>query len=215
MQRVIHKEDAAVNRLTQLGLTVGDIHAALGAGQGEARSWSEAAPRVMPGMARWGRINEHLRIRTGRRNWTYENPGGLPLTINPSGELAIVATTGDPQTGSLTGAAPTTKYAKGATYQKVVEDNEQLPLFFVDAEVGPKLHDAAEAPRATWILLYHVTVRGIAVELSLPGKITEQGYVSWWTERILIPFYTFEDVSIGDDKQDEDGQSFDVAVERR
>ncbi|MFC5820667.1 hypothetical protein [Nonomuraea harbinensis] len=214
MQRVIHQEQAAMDRLAQMGLNVEDVHAALKAGQGEAASWSEAAPRVMPGMARWGRINEHLRIRTGRKGWTYENPGGLPLTISPTGEIGIVATTGDVQTGSSTGPAPTTKYAKGATYQKVVEDNEQLPLFFVEPEVGAKLHDAADAPRATWILLYSVTSRGIAVELSLPGKITEQGYVSWWRERILIPAFIFEDVSLGHEQR-EDGQGFDVAVERR
>jgi hypothetical protein len=168
-------------------------------------------------MARWGRINEHFRIRKGRDGWTYDNPGGLPLTVHPSVGFAIVATTGDAQTGKEEGSAPTTKYAKGATYHKVVEDNGQLPLF-VDAEVGPKLHDVVEAKRATWILLYHVTVLGIAAELSLAGSITPQGYVDRWRERILIPFLPFEDVRderIDKDLPGEDGQGFDVAVERR
>lgn len=217
MQRVVHKEGAATSRLAQLGLTVEDIHGALSAGQGEAATWSEAAPKVMPGMGRWGRTNEHLRIRKGRDKWTYENPNGLPLVIHPSGTFAVVATTGNSQTGSSVGPPPTTKYAKGASYQKVVQDNEQLTLpFFVDEMYGPRLHDiVADGPRATWVLLYHVTVSGVAAELSLPGQITEQGYVDQWTERILIPFQPFEDVRIGDDKPGQDGQDFDVTVERR
>jgi hypothetical protein len=217
VQQVVFKEQAAVNRLAQLGLTVDDVHAGLKAGQGEARAWSEAAPLVMPGMARWGRTNEIFRIQMSRQGWTYDNPSGLPVTISPNGEFAIVATTGDRQTGSETGEAPTTRYAKGATYHKVVEDNEQLALFVVDAQVGRKLRAATKkAPRATWILLYYVGLDSIAVELSLPASMTRNGYVDRWRERILIPPYLFENVPTSTDQSgDDDGQSFDVAVERR
>ncbi|MDP9864037.1 MULTISPECIES: hypothetical protein [Streptosporangium] len=217
MERAVHTEKGAVDRLAQLGLKVEEIHAALNAGVGESRTWSEDAPVAMAGMARWGRINEHLRISKSKHEWRAENPRNLPLTIHPTGAFAIVATTGDAQTGSKTGAPPTTKYAKGATYQKVVQDNGQVQLpLFVDAEVGPVLHDiAAEQPRATWVLLYYVTERAVFVELSLPGSITEQGYVDYWRERILIPPYVIESVSVGSEEPREGEQGVDVAVERR
>jgi hypothetical protein len=206
-----------VDRLADLGLKVEEIHAALGVGVGESRTWSEAAPVAMAGMARWGRINEHLRISKSKQKWSYENPRNLPLTIHPTDVFAIVATTGDAQTGSDKGAPPTTKYAKGTTYQKVIEDNAYVQMsLFVDAEVGPVLHDVAEEqPRATWILLYYVTERAVSAELSLPGSITDQGYVDYWRERILIPPYVIEDVPVGGEDRREGEQGVDVAVERR
>ncbi|MFF0308825.1 hypothetical protein ACFYSC_15455 [Streptosporangium sp. NPDC004379] len=219
MERAVYKEQAAEDRLAELGLEVKEIHAALRVGVGESRTWSEAAPVAMAGMARWGRINEYLRISKGKKDWKYENPRNLPLTIHPTGAFAIVATTGDAQTGSETGAPPTTKYAKGATYQKVIKDNEQMQLpLFVDPEVGPVLHDvAAEQPRATWILLYYVTESAVSAELSLPGSITSQGYVDYWRERILIPPYVIENVPIDSEGEEpgEGEQGVNVAVERR
>jgi len=213
----VYTERAAGDRLARLGLRVEEIHEALSVGVGESRTWSEAAPVAMSGMARWGRINEHLRISKAKEGWSFENPRNLPLTIHPTGAFAIVATTGDAQTGSKTGAPPTTKYAKGATYQKVVKDNGQLQLpLFVDAEMGAALHDVAtDQPRATWILLYYVTEHAVLAELSLPGSITAQGYVDFWRERILIPPHAIDNLSVGVEEPGDGEQGVDVAVERR
>src|SRR5262245_38483345 len=118
MHAVIYEERDAVDRLFVMGLSIEDVHAAAKGGDGEARTWTEAAPAAMRGMARWGRTNEILRIRKTRDGWGYRDHHGLPLTLHPSGTIAIVATTGDGLTGRPSGGQPSTKYAKGMTYQK-------------------------------------------------------------------------------------------------
>ena len=46
----------------------------------EARMWSAAAPPVMPGIARWAKTNELLRLRLLARGWSLDNPGLMPPT---------------------------------------------------------------------------------------------------------------------------------------
>ncbi|MBO3745998.1 hypothetical protein J5X84_07965 [Streptosporangiaceae bacterium NEAU-GS5] len=214
MRAVIYRERDAVDRLAGMGLSVEDFHAAAKGGDGEARTWTEAAPAAMRGMARWGRTNEILRIRKSRDGWGHRDHHGLPLTIHPSGRIAIVATTGDALTGQAIGGHPSTKYAKGMTYQRAVEENEQLALFDLE-DFGVRLPPDISERWQTWILLYHVTSEGVFLELSLPRSIAPNGHVDSWHERILIPAYEIDGTPIGDERSVEAGRAVHVAVERR
>jgi hypothetical protein len=217
---LIHEYGDAVARLEQLGLTVEDLVHALKAGDAEARAWTEAAPPIMSGMARWGRTNEALRIRLMRKSgaWIYKNPRNLPLTINEPLSMAMVATTGDAGTGDQR-YGPSTKYAKGVTVVEAVEQNEQLALFSsVDPEVVGKALGAvagAASGLKTWIYLYHVTPEGIFSELSLPETISDDGYIDTWRERIIVPMYRFDDTEPATAIPPDDGGDVTVTVERR
>jgi len=216
---LIHEDDNAVTRLAALGLTVDDLVSALMAGDAEARAWTEAAPLNMPGMARWGRTNESLRIGLARKSkdWTYKNPRNLPLTINEPIAVAIVATSGDGGTGDRKWL-PSTKYAKGIAVAEAVGQNEQLALFSdVDAEVGNALGAVAASSSGlkTWIYLYRVTPEGVFSELSLPETISDDGYIDRWRERIIVPMYRFDDAVAAATAHPDDGGDVTVAVERR
>ena len=105
-------EDEAVDRLAELGLTSRSSSGWSG-GPTLRRACARALdPPIMEGLTRWGRTNRFLREELIPAGWRFDNPRNLPRTIHPSGEFAIVATTGDELTG-LADLLPATKYAKG------------------------------------------------------------------------------------------------------
>ena len=112
LQPLVHDTGAAVGRLTGLGLSAEDFAFVLRGADAEARMWTPLAPPVMPGIARWGKTNELLRVRLLPRGWSHDNPKNLPRTISPTGDFAIVGTTGDAATG-FAGGKPTTRYPQG------------------------------------------------------------------------------------------------------
>jgi hypothetical protein len=188
MQPIVHADAAAVSRLAKLALTPQDLVAALRGADTEARMWTTLAPPMMTGMVRWGKTNELLRERLVKRGWSHDNPKGLPRTIDPGREFAIVATTGDSATG-LPDSNPSTKYAKGVQTVRAIGRNLQLAFDFPDMDMaeGPWAMASDEDPLATWLLLYHVAPEQIRAELSLANGIDLRGHVSAWIERIILP----------------------------
>lgn len=188
MQPIVHEDTAAASRLAELALTPQDLVATLRGADDEARKWTTLAPPMMAGMVRWGKTNELLRDRLVQRGWSHDNPKGLPRTISPGREFAIVATTGDPATG-LSGSNPSTKYAKGVQTVRAIGRNLQLAFDFPDMDMAEALWAVAsqEDSLATWLLLYHVAPEQIRAELSLANGIDLRGHVSAWIERIILP----------------------------
>jgi hypothetical protein len=185
MEPVVH-ENAAADRLAKLTLTAADLISPLVGADQEARRWTPLAPPMMAGLARWGKTNELLRARLVERGWSHDNPKGLPRTISPARDFAIVATTGDAVTG-YAGASPSTKYAKGIATMRAIDRNfHQLAFDFSDLYMG-KDYWADGDDLATWLLLYHVTTGQVRAELSLGNGIDRRGHVSEWIERIILP----------------------------
>ena len=189
MEPVVHENAAAAKRLAELDLTAADLISALIGADLEARTWTPLAPPMMAGLARWGKTNELLRARLVGRGWSHDNPKGLPRTISPAGDFAIVATTGDALTG-YPGGRPSTKYAKGiATVRAIGRNFHQLAFDFSDAYTGEDSWAVGDDgdDLATWLLLYHVTPDQVRAELSLGNGIDRRGHVSEWIERIILP----------------------------
>lgn len=217
MQALEYADGAGTVRLKELGLTLEDLEFALRGADAEARTWSAAAPPIMPGLARWGKTAELLRLRLLPRGWSQDNPRGLPRAIGPGPgpgrEVAIVATAGDAATG-LPKANPANRYPKGIETMKAVERNVQLAFDFSDlfGEAGPD-----DDVLATWLLLYNVTPTEIRAELSLPSDITPTGFVSAWQERILLPVIDLTSPDVTGRGLPERGENRDVtvAVEQR
>src|SRR5215216_3323218 len=105
-------DEAAVDRLAELGLAVEIVERVGRRADAEAGTCTLLDPPIMEGLIRWGRMNRFLREELVPRGWRFDNPRNLPRTIHPSGEFAIVATTGDEATGDEE-LRPTTKYLKG------------------------------------------------------------------------------------------------------
>ena len=210
-------ERAAVDRLAELGLSVEIVERVVRRADAEASMCTELDPPIMEGLTRWGRTNRFLREELIFAGWGFDNPRNLPRTIHPSGEFAIVATTGDELTG-LAELLPATKYAKGYATAQAVGINEQLALDFGDFDLGLGDGWPAEArDLATWLLLFHVDEDGFRAELSLPNAIAD-GRITGWAERIILPVFPRDEdrlpallTAFGAD-QDED---IVVAVSRR
>jgi hypothetical protein len=188
MEPVVHENAAAAKRLAELALTTADLIDALTGADTEARSWTPLAPPMMAGLARWGKTNELLRARLAKRGWRHDSLKGMPRTISPARNFAIVATTGDAVTGHLDGS-PSTKYAKGIQTVRAVGRNVQLAFDFPDPYPGEARWAMADdrGGLATWLLLYHVAPDQIRAELSLANGIDQRGHVSAWIERIILP----------------------------
>lgn len=209
-------ERAAIGRLAELGLTAELVERVMRRADAEASMCTALDPPIMEGLTRWGRTNRFLREELIPAGWSFDNPRNLPRTIHPSGEFAIVATTGDELTG-LAELLPATKYAKGYATAQAVGINEQLALDFCDFDLGLDDDRANARDAATWLLLFHVDEDGFRAELSLPNAIVD-GRITGWAERIILPVFPRDEdrlaallPSFGAD-QDED---IVVAVNRR
>src|SRR5450432_3734805 len=88
-------EDEAVDRLPEFGLTAEVVERVVRRADAEASMCTALDPPIMEGLTRWGRTNRFLREELIPAGWSFDNPRNLPRTIHPSGEFAIVATTGD------------------------------------------------------------------------------------------------------------------------
>jgi len=213
MAAQIHVEDAAVDRLAELGLSVEIIERVVRKADAEASMCTPLDPPIMEGLTRWGRTNRFLREELIPVGWTFDNPRNLPRTIHPSGEFAIIATTGDELTGLLD-LLPATKYTKGFATIQAVETNVQLTLDFADFDPGAPDGQTGDAgDLLTWLMLFRVDDEGFRVELSLPDAIVD-GRITSWAERIILPAFPRDDDRLPSlQAADGDDQSGEILVE--
>jgi hypothetical protein len=213
-------EDAAVDRLAELGISVDMVERVVRRANAEANLCTPLDPPIMEGLTRWGRTTRYLREELIPTGWRFDNPRNLARTIHPDGEFAIVATSGDEATG-LIDLVPTTRYPKGYATVRAVETNEQLALDFDDLDLGPDADADADADEPiisndmlTWYMLFYKDDEGFRVELSLPDGIVD-GRITSWVERIVLPTFPHdEDRSIDLTSQPQPvDQESDIVVE--
>lgn len=187
MSALVHIDDEANSRLTQLGLELEWITRALQRGDAESRTVSQMAPKGFEGTTRWGRVAEFLREDLCSRDWTPDDTHNIARSISPTGEISVVVTTGSKGTG-VDGPDPSTKYTKGAGFAASIETNLTLDLEFT-SEVARTLGIApsTDSPMQTWLLLFMVEKDVIYAELSMPDAISDDGQITSWRERILLP----------------------------
>lgn len=205
-------EDEATNRLDQLGLSVEKVHRALLRADAEARQSNDLDPPNLGGFNRWGKGVRFLREELLPDGWTYDNSRLFCRTIHPSGDFAIVVSSGDCFAGEfLSGVSPSTKYGKGETVVRAIATNEQLMLDFEIADAHPTVDSGA---MITWFLLFRATSDAIFAEVSLPSAISE-GTISDWNERIIIPPIDRETLDFASEDRSDDEDGYDVNVSMR
>src|SRR5690348_10745294 len=202
----------AVDRLAELDLSAELIERVVRRADAEANICTELDPPIMEGLTRWGRMNRFLREELIPAGWRFDNPRNLPRTIHPSGEFAIVATTGDEVTG-LAALLPTTKYLKGEATVQAIAVNEQLTLDFGDFPPGPDdIPAGGSRELLTWFMMFHTDEEGFRVELSLPNAITD-GRITSWAERIILPVFPRDDDRLTSPVTPDSGDLAEVVVE--
>jgi hypothetical protein len=209
--RVLAGSEAS-GRLAELGLTIELIERVVRRADAEASICTALDPPIMEGLTRWGRMNRFLREELIPAGWRFDNPRNLPRTIHPSGEFAIVATTGDELTG-LAGLLPATKYLKGDATVQAIAVNEQLTLDFGDFPPGPDdIPVGGSGEMLTWFMMFHADEEGFRVELSLPNAITD-GRITSWAERIILPVFPRDDDRLTSLVAPDSGDLDEVVVE--
>lgn len=209
--RVLAGSEAS-GRLAELGLTIELIERVVRRADAEASICTALDPPIMEGLTRWGRMNRFLREELIPAGWRFDNPRNLPRTIHPSGEFAIVATTGDELTG-LAGLLPATKYLKGDATVQAIAVNEQLTLDFGDFAPCPDdIPVGGSGDMLTWFMMFHTDEEGFRVELSLPNAITD-GRITSWAERIILPVFLRDDDRLTSLVTPDSGDLDEVVVE--
>ena len=155
-----------------------------------------------------------LRDRLVPRGWSYSNPRNYALTTEPSGAFTIAVAGGNANTGCE--ANPITRAEKGTATRAAIDRNLQLTFVHVDPEF-PRI----ETPDTilTWILLHFVdeSLGEIRMELSQPAGMDGDGYVTRWSERIILRPETFGMPPERDRRPHDDAgdDAIDIPVERR
>jgi hypothetical protein len=173
-------------RLAELDLSVDTILLALQRADIVTRSGSPLDPPIMEGLTRWGLTTRYLREALIGAGWSYDNPRNLARTIHPTGEFAIVVTTGDDCTG-LPHQNPGPKHPKGYATELAVLGNGQLAL-----DLGPLLPTVVAGravtphPPGPGFCCSTPTRTCSVPKVSLPERFTE-GRITRWRERILLP----------------------------
>lgn len=183
LKRVVVDESWEVDaELHELGLNRDELLQVIEGAKWGRNHWTEWDP---PGYAGWNQYALGTRSlrkvlienRPAQQKWRMDNTGGLCRTIDPSGEMAIVVSSGTPQTGNPN-STPKTLNPKGEHSLRGFRINRsQRDLFGSDvAGTNPWL----------WFLLIHVDGDEVLAELSLPLDVDETGRVNDWLKRIII-----------------------------
>ncbi|MDO9475903.1 MAG: hypothetical protein Q7L07_04250 [Pseudohongiella sp.] len=180
MSSLLHTEENALDRLSQLDIPMAALTESVWQGYLARARTTTNHPRIARGIIMWAEVVAVLREQLISHGWVKEDKGNYELSINEKAGLAVVVTTGDEATGII-GATPSNKCPKGVNTAEAVETNNQLDLF---SELLPAIEDVQG--HTTWVLLMHLAANEVRCELSLPSSISH-GKINGWKERIILP----------------------------
>lgn len=182
----------AEHRVHDLGLATDLIVRALLRADAEAKHTTGLEPPTAEGTIRYLKTVRFLREELVPMGWDIGNYKNFCRTIHPSHEFSIVTSSGDEFTGvDISGKVPCTKYPKGDLTALAVKQNAGQGVF----DLGEEFAEPTVKPAALeniWFLLQRATPEYIYAELSLPTRI-EDGMISDWQERIILPRILRED----------------------
>lgn len=173
--------------LKRLGVPLEILQEAVQAGYlGRISRTSNDAPNA-GGFYQWNDTLRSLRENMVREGWHREDAGNWPTTVHADNKLAIAVSSGNELTGNPR-ATPSTKRAKGARTAQAVNCNRNqlwMPGF------EPTVPETDEN-RPTWLLMFFADDNELRAELSLPINMDDEGHVSGWRERIILPALTLD-----------------------
>jgi len=190
------------------GLTVEILEEVIKRGEIARDSCTKNDPPSTPGLVAWSASVRSLRDLLIPHGWERNDDQNFSTVVSPDKDVAIAIATGNEGTGDETRES-NTKYARGAATQAAIEENRFLNSLF-----APQSEETSKIRRATWVLLKRRARNGDTVyaELSLPAKMTKDGFVESWDTRIILePILIDPSVILEDDSTEE----IDVPVIRK
>ncbi|AME28748.1 hypothetical protein [Burkholderia sp. PAMC 26561] len=185
MQTVLHSDSLSVaEALGRLGLTEGILLTAARQGYLARANCTANHPPLFAPFVAWGETLRALREQLATLGWSRSDDRNYSRSVRADRLIAIAVATGDEATGLASGF-PCTKSAKGPSTTDALEINRRQ-LFLPGMEPSPP-SEKQEQQMTTWLLLVHHARGEIRCELSLPLDIGDDGRISVWQERILLP----------------------------
>jgi hypothetical protein len=184
--KVYSTPEEVPSRLSELGLRQETLCEAVQRGQAARASCTANHPAPFPGIWAWAETVASLRELLRPEGWIRADSGNLPLTVDAAGRVSLIVSTGDENTGNPD-VSPCTRSSKGPRTENAVTINAlQMTLF--DVRLRPEDLDESNG-RITFLLLFHSDAKAneVRCELSRPIKMNEEGQVSGWAERIILP----------------------------
>ncbi len=212
---IIYEPDEVDAALATMGLRQTNLREAAEYGMRQALQCTNHDPKNLPGIIAWGKSIRFLRDRLVPEGWKADGTSNYATVVKADKSLAIAAASGDAFTGR-TGANinPSTRSPKGPITLSRVSANQQLSFDDIALSFPPARRVAG---MATWLLLFFwdEDKEEIRVELSLPEEMTESGFVSSWTRRIILPAVPLSGNATAQPNQPEVGPDTEINIERR
>ena len=135
------------------------------------------------GTLMWSKGTRSLRDRLVPVGWIVGHAQNLERTVHPDGTIYIVIGQGTEATGRENPVR--TRYKRGPVMREAIAGC-QLDFSTVSPDAFPPTD--VGAPPQPWVLLYYIDRRReeIRTELSSPDGMDEEGYLTSWSERILL-----------------------------
>lgn len=179
--RVLTDIDEVITRLHELSPDL-ELEAMTEINQSGYRARLEATPLhavTAAGTYQWHAVVAQMRTHYVGKDWTALDPQNCPMIVSPDRSIAIIAMTGNSDTGKPHGS-PTNQADKGSAVENRVELNKQYALFKQQTINGKQATQM-------WVLLYHydAAMREVRFELSLPSDFHKKKIIAW-DERIIL-----------------------------
>jgi hypothetical protein len=197
-------------RLTQLGLTHGQLIEAVKASVAGRAGCTDDDPPSAPGWESWRYGIRRLRQILGKEGWKKDDTDQFSTVANDELRIKIAVCNTDDGTG-IENRLPRNRSRKGVVSERATDTNMSPYLF-------PEMNDDRRIDRrgyATWYLCIYIEDDRVRAELSYPSAF-EAGYFTRYSERIFI---------LGDDdwngldlsKQgdDSEGPDLEITVRRK
>lgn len=207
MAKVKVKSNEVSDELQALGpgLTVELLEQVIKNGEIARDSCTKNDPPSTAGFTAWSTSVRTLRDLLVPQGWERNDEQNFSTVISPTRDIAIAVATGNEATGDET-KIQNTKYARGAATKAAIEENRNMYSLF------PLPPEQVKEKRATWILLKKRTGDTVYAELSLPDRMTNEGFVENWKTRIIFkPILIDPTIILEDDSTEE----IDVPVIRK
>ena len=154
-------------------------------GEAARDSVTAHAPLGAAGYNAWQNAVTALRDLLVPKKWELKRDHNLETVVSPCGRHEILVVAGDRYTGSTDPrATPQPKRPRGEATE-FAADRSQLSLDLGNALMAKRRN--SQGP-VLWMLLIH-RVKGsieLRTEISLPGHLTDTGYVATWHHRHVL-----------------------------
>ncbi len=212
--KLYQKPVEATDRLNYLGLNADILLQAVEFGLGYLTECTNHDPPSGRGIITWMKTTRMLRDLLIPHGWTKENSQNYATTVHPSKGWAIAVSQGDSRTGNPD-MTPATRAEKGPATEKVVSVNQSG---FASISADPNWRSPE---RQTWILLLYQDEDAdeVRAELSLPVVMNPEGYITEWSERIMLSSpdsrlgADLNPAALGGGSADDDSGDIDIPVE--